>query len=90
MTDSTTPEEEDVSDESDDGTGGNPFMHVDYRVFEISVHGGSDDSVEDVNEIMEERLGSALKQIEALKRTDFELDDEFDVDRSGSANLMTQ
>jgi len=91
MTDSTTADEEAVSDGTEEGLGSSPFMHVDYRVFEISVHGGGEDSVEDVNEVMEDRLDSALEQIESLKRTDFELDDEFDVDRSGgSANLMTQ
>jgi len=83
-----TPEEEEVEEAT---LGDNPFMHVDYRVFEVSVHGGSGDDVEDVNEAMQERLEEALEDIEQLKRTDFELDDEFDVDRSGGpGGMMTQ
>lgn len=84
----TDQDSEEPATEVEEELGANPFMHVDYRVFEVSVHGGSDDSVEDVNEVMEERLAEALEQIEALKRTDFELDDEFDVDRSGAPGGM--
>jgi hypothetical protein len=81
----------DEEPESETTLGDNPFMHVDYRVFEVSVHGGAEDTVEDVNEVMEERLNEALEQIEDLKRTDFELDDEFDIDRSGGpGGMMTQ
>jgi len=59
-----------------------PFMHIDYRVFEMTVQGSSDDNLEDVDEVMQERLKQALEQIEDLKRTDFQLDEEFDIDRS--------
>lgn len=86
MNETDSPEDE-VASESDGDVG--PFMHIDYRVFEISVHGGADDDVEDVNEIVEERLDDALEQIEELKRTDFQLDDEFDVDRSGPNRMMS-
>lgn len=82
------PPEEEVESESDNN---NPSMHVDYRVFEVEVQGGQDDNLEDVNEVMNERLENALQQIEALKRTDFNLDEEFDVDRSsGPGGMMTQ
>lgn len=80
----TEPERNDDEEPQEEATlGDNPFMHIDYRVFEISVHGGPDDDLEDVNEIAEERLEDALEQIEELKRTDFQLDDEFDVERNG-------
>lgn len=82
-------ESADEEPEAEATLGDNPFMHIDYRVFEISVHGGPDDDVEDVNEIVEERLDDALEQIEELKRTDFQLDDEFDVDRSGPNRMMS-
>ena len=83
-------ESQDESEEEEGILGDNPFMHIDYRVFEVSVHGGSEDSIEDVNEIMEEQLEQSLQRIEQLKRTDFELDDEFDVDRGNGPGLMTQ
>jgi hypothetical protein len=93
MTEITASELNDMAaDESTEETGENPSVYVDYRVFEIEVQGGSGDTTEDVNEVMDERLRSALKDIEALKRTDFELDDEFDIDRSAAApeGMMTQ
>jgi len=90
MSDPTdSPDEVEGDDEAT--LGDNPFMHVDYRVFEVSVHGGPDDTVEDVSEAMEERIEQALQDIEQLKRTDFELDDEYDVERGGGpGGMMTQ
>jgi len=87
MTDVIPPQEESEPESDND----NPSMHVDYRVFEVEVQGGQNDDLDDVNEVMNERLESALQQIEALKRTDFNLDEEFDVDRSGGpGGMMTQ
>lgn len=87
---STIPPQEEVERESDDDSS-NPSMHVDYRVFEIEVQGGDDENLDDVNEIMNYRLQTALQQIESLKRTDFNLDEEFDIDRSSSpGGMMTQ
>jgi len=87
MTDIVPPQEESEPESDND----NASMHVDYRVFEVEVQGGQNDDLDDVNEVMNERLESALQQIEALKRTDFNLDEEFDVDRSGGpGGMMTQ
>lgn len=83
------PQDEPETENEEDNT--NPSMHVDYRVFEVEVQGGDSEDLEDVNDIMDERLQTALQQIEALKRTDFNLDEEFDVDRSNSpGGMMTQ
>ena len=87
---STIPpqDEPDAQNEEDNS---NPSMHVDYRVFEVEVQGGDSEDLEDVNEVMDERLRTALQQIESLKRTDFNLDEEFDVDRSNDpGGMMTQ
>lgn len=84
MATATTEETSMSEDESNDP----PTVHIDYRVFEISVEGGEGNTLEEVNEIMDSRIENALEDIEELKRTDFNLDEEFEVDRDTSAGYV--
>lgn len=66
-------------------------MHKDYRVFELTVEGGPGDSLDDVQEVFREEETEAIDNVEALKRLDFELDQEFEVDRhNGGRGSMHQ
>lgn len=61
-----------------------PSVHVDYRVFSVDVYGGPGDSLEDVNEIVEERIDEAVDNIEKLKRNERELESEYEVEEESS------
>lgn len=71
-----------AEDHSEDDVG--PTIHKNYRVFEVTVSGGPEDTLEDVQEIHDEEVEQAKQDVEDLKRIDFKLDEEFDADRQAA------
>lgn len=54
-----------------------PVMSVDMRLFSVHVEGKSDDTLEDVEELVNRQLEQRIEEVRDLKRHDRELADEF-------------
>lgn len=61
----------------EEGDDGYPFMEVDMRLFSVTVAGTPDDSLDDVQEKLNEQVESRLDEVRELKRHDRELEREF-------------
>jgi len=68
-----------------------PAVTINYGVFEVAVYGGSGDSLEKVEEATERRVEEAMKNIEELKRMDYDLSEEYtEEDDRGPTGRMSQ
>ena len=54
-----------------------PVVEVDFGIARVYVQGGEDESLEEVNEIADEKLESVTPMVERLKRMDHDLREEY-------------